>query len=53
MDKDTTIEDILEQKGELVKKGRLGPDGDMEFWDSSAPVGAPGGDLRDEVKSIG
>lgn len=34
-DKRVTIEDILKDKGELLKKGRLGAgaDGDMEFWD--------------------
>jgi protein import protein ZIM17 len=35
----TTIEEILRQKGELVKKGTLGEEGDLEFWDdgSSSP----------------
>ena len=30
-----TIEDILKDKGELLKKGKLGvgADRDMEFWD--------------------
>lgn len=28
-----TIEDILRDKGELVKKGTLGEEGDLEFWD--------------------
>jgi protein import protein ZIM17 len=34
-DKRVTLEDILKDKGELLKKGRLdaGADGDMEFWD--------------------
>jgi len=34
-DRRVTIEDLLEEKGELLKKGKLGagPDGDMEFWD--------------------
>ncbi|MCJ1249263.1 hypothetical protein MMC30_006486 [Trapelia coarctata] len=34
-DKRITIEDILKDRGELLKKGRLGvgADGDMEFWD--------------------
>lgn len=28
-----TIEDILREKGQLVKKGTLGEDGDVEFWE--------------------
>ena len=32
-DEATTIEDILRDKGELVRKGTLGEEGDLEFWD--------------------
>lgn len=28
-----TVEDILREKGRLVKKGTLGEDGDVEFWE--------------------
>ncbi|CAK7238626.1 MAG: hypothetical protein STHCBS139747_000044 [Sporothrix thermara] len=28
-----TIEDIMREKGKLVKKGTLGEDGDIEFWE--------------------
>lgn len=28
-----TLEDILREKGELVKRGGVGPGGDVEFWD--------------------
>lgn len=31
-DKKQTIEDIMREKGQLVKKGSLGEDGDIEFW---------------------
>lgn len=31
-DKSTTIEEILKQKGELVKRGRTFENGDVEFW---------------------
>ncbi|KAH7328630.1 DNL zinc finger-domain-containing protein [Stachybotrys elegans] len=31
-DKKVTIEDIMRQKGQLVKRGSLGEDGDIEFW---------------------
>ncbi|KAI9788155.1 MAG: hypothetical protein M1816_007201 [Peltula sp. TS41687] len=31
-----TVESILQEKGELVKRGRLGPDGEVEFWDDGS-----------------
>jgi len=31
-DRDITVEDLLREKGQLVKKGSLGEDGDIEFW---------------------
>lgn len=31
-----TIEDILREKGQFVKKGTLGTEGDMEFWDDGS-----------------
>lgn len=31
-DKKQTIEDIMKEKGQLVKRGSLGEDGDIEFW---------------------
>lgn len=33
MDKRMTLEDILKEKGATVKKGHLGTEGDVEFWD--------------------
>ena len=30
--KGVTVEDIVREKGQLVKKGSLGEDGDIEFW---------------------
>ncbi len=36
-DKSLTVEDLMREKGRLVKKGTLGEDGDLEFlgrWDS-------------------
>ena len=32
-DRKLTIEDLMRQKGELVKRGTLGDQGDVEFWD--------------------
>ncbi|KAI0200267.1 hypothetical protein F4808DRAFT_173392 [Astrocystis sublimbata] len=31
-DRKITVEDLLREKGELVKRGTLGEDGDIEFW---------------------
>lgn len=28
-----TVEEILQERGQLVKRGTLGEDGDVEFWD--------------------
>jgi len=28
-----TIEDLMRKKGQLVKKGTLSEDGDLEFWE--------------------
>lgn len=34
-DTSVTIEDIMKEKGQFLKKGRLGADGDVEFYDDS------------------
>lgn len=34
-DKSITVEDLMREKGELLKKGRLGEDGDIEFYDET------------------
>ncbi|KAH7390718.1 DNL zinc finger-domain-containing protein, partial [Pyrenochaeta sp. MPI-SDFR-AT-0127] len=41
-DKSVTVEDLMRDKGHLVKKGSLGAEGDVEFWDdgSSTPRSA-------------
>ena len=31
-DKSMTIEDLMKEQGQLVKKGTLSEDGDLEFW---------------------
>ena len=31
-DRKVTVEELLKEKGQLVKKGTLGEDGDLEFW---------------------
>jgi len=37
-DEGITLEDIMKEKGQLLKKGRLGEDGDIEFYDDAAAV---------------
>ncbi|EPE26172.1 hypothetical protein GLAREA_02084 [Glarea lozoyensis ATCC 20868] len=32
-DKNMTIEDLMKERGQLVKKGTLSEDGDLEFWE--------------------
>ncbi|KAI1124628.1 DNL zinc finger-domain-containing protein [Nemania abortiva] len=45
-DRNITVEDLLREKGQLVKKGTLGEDGDIEFWQDdpieTADVGGAG-----------
>jgi protein import protein ZIM17 len=43
-DKSVTLEQILAEKGDLLKKGGLGVEGDMELWDEKTDG---------EVKAIG
>jgi protein import protein ZIM17 len=35
-DKSVTIEDLMREKGQLVKRGSLSAEGDVEFWDDGA-----------------
>ena len=53
-DKSFTIEDLMQQKGELVKRGTLG-EGDVEFWDDGTKVerGAEEQRLLDLSKRVG
>lgn len=39
-DKAITLEDIMEEQGELVRRGTIGSDGDVEFWDGKAAEAA-------------
>ena len=48
-----TVEDLLREKGELVKKGTLGEEGDLEFWDDgTSSVREPWAE-KDEVAGEG
>jgi protein import protein ZIM17 len=35
-DKSLTVEDLMREKGRLVKRGTLGEDGDVEFWEDGS-----------------
>lgn len=42
-DRKVTVEELLREKGQLVKRGSLGEDGDIEFWpDDGAEDGVSG-----------
>ncbi|KAF1832319.1 zf-DNL-domain-containing protein [Decorospora gaudefroyi] len=54
-DKSVTIEDLMREKGSLIKKGSLSAEGDVEFWDDGTttprsaqfhPESKPKGDNR-------
>lgn len=34
--KKLTVEDLMREKGRLVKRGTLGEDGDVEFWEDGS-----------------
>ncbi|KAI1352383.1 DNL zinc finger-domain-containing protein [Xylaria sp. FL0043] len=36
-DRRITVEDLLREKGQLVKRGTLGEEGDIEFWEDDPP----------------
>jgi protein import protein ZIM17 len=48
-----TIEDIMKEKGQLIKKGTLGTDGDVEFWDDGTETAREGSEPKgDEPKGL-
>ena len=56
-----TIEDLMREQGQLVKKGTLSEDGNLEFWEDgsttkrrkeTATQPPPEGDANSEVKGI-
>ena len=40
-DKSVTVEDLMREKGNLVKKGSLSAEGDVEFWDDGSATPLP------------
>ncbi|KAI1749448.1 DNL zinc finger-domain-containing protein [Xylaria castorea] len=50
-DRKITVEDLLREKGQLVKRGTLGEEGDIEFWEDTPTDSADAG--RADVASLG
>ncbi|KAK3362294.1 DNL zinc finger-domain-containing protein [Lasiosphaeria hispida] len=44
-----TIEELLAERGQIIKKGTLGPDGDIEFWEDGT-VTTRGEDVPEEKR---
>ncbi|KAI0444247.1 DNL zinc finger-domain-containing protein [Xylaria telfairii] len=44
-DRKITVEDLLREKGQLVKRGTLGEDDDIEFWEDTLAESADGASL--------
>ncbi|KAI8946397.1 DNL zinc finger-domain-containing protein [Xylaria longipes] len=42
-DRKITVEDLLREKGQLVKRGTLGEEGDIEFWEDAPADSADAG----------
>ncbi len=56
-----TIEDLMREQGQLVKKGTLSEDGNLEFWEDGSTTKRrkekaiqppPKGEANSEVKGI-
>lgn len=61
-DRKINVEELLREKGQLVKRGTLGEDGDIEFWEDT-PIDSPeaaeasatsveGGGEKDEARRL-
>lgn len=49
-----TIEDLMRERGQLVKRGTLSEDGDLEFWEDGTTTKFAGrkGEDKDEVERV-
>ncbi|KAG5980409.1 hypothetical protein E4U55_004058 [Claviceps digitariae] len=47
-DRKITVEDLMRERGRLVKRGSLGEDGDIEFWPEEEGVGSEQADASKE-----
>ncbi|KAI1397380.1 DNL zinc finger domain-containing protein [Hypoxylon fuscum] len=56
-DRKITVEDLMRERGQLVKRGTLGEDGDVEFWEDGtvtergAGAGTSNSTLEEEAKT--
>ncbi|KAI9850736.1 MAG: hypothetical protein M1830_006963 [Pleopsidium flavum] len=48
-DTSMTIEDLMRDKGELVKKGTLGTEGDVEFWEDGSTSERRKDEINDDI----
>lgn len=44
-----TIEDLMRDRGELVKKGTLDVDGDVEFWEDGSTSERRKDEINDDI----
>ncbi|KAI9720577.1 MAG: hypothetical protein M1812_002757 [Candelaria pacifica] len=50
-DQSMTIEDLMRKNGELVKRGTIGTDGDVEFWDDESTTESAALEAKQEEQS--
>ncbi|RYP21079.1 hypothetical protein DL767_009342 [Monosporascus sp. MG133] len=51
-DRKITVEDLVRERGQLVKRGTLGEDGDVEFWEDETVADAADNATSDAVKEL-
>lgn len=44
-----TIEDLMRDNGELIKKGTLGEEGDVEFWEDGTTSQRRKDEINDDI----
>ncbi|PSN61347.1 zf-DNL-domain-containing protein, partial [Corynespora cassiicola Philippines] len=52
-DKSVTIEDLMRDKGDLVKRGSLSSEGDVEFWEDGSSTPRSAAFIPDNTKGEG
>lgn len=52
-DQPTTVEDILRERGEDIRKGEAGGEGDWEFWEDEATKGGEVGRIGADGMAVG
>ncbi|RYP70959.1 hypothetical protein DL769_004792 [Monosporascus sp. CRB-8-3] len=51
-DRKITVEDLMRERGQLVKRGTLGEDGDVEFWEDETVADGADNATSDAVKEL-